>query len=112
VKTSCVGCASPVLAHRDISLLCNNCVRVFFTGARTHFAPKRASGPLLLTRQRSPTNILFNSAPARAFMMVPAQAAVAKYIESFKDFPPRTKPASFTIGDVMDKLTASGANKN
>jgi hypothetical protein len=38
---------------------------LFFTrAAGTHFARKRASGPLLLTRQRSPTNILFNSAPA------------------------------------------------
>jgi len=44
----------------------------------------------------------------RVFILVPAQAAVAKYIESFKDFPPRTKPASFTVGDVMEKLTAAG----
>ena len=42
----------------------------------------------------------------RIFILVPAQAAVAKYIESFKDFPPRTKPASFTVGEfrVMSAL--------
>lgn len=45
-------------------------------------------------------------------MFVPAQAVVAKYIESFKDFPPRTKPATFTVSDVMEKLSTAGANKN
>jgi hypothetical protein len=48
----------------------------------------------------------------RVFMLVPAQVAVARYIESFKDFLPRTKPASFTVSDVMEKLTTAGANKN
>lgn len=48
----------------------------------------------------------------RVFMLVPAQAVVARYIESFKEFPPRTKPASFTVGDVMEKLTTGGSNKN
>ncbi|HJZ60059.1 MAG TPA: arylsulfatase [Gemmataceae bacterium] len=40
----------------------------------------------------------------RAFLLVPAQAYVAKWIESFKDFPPRQKPASFSIDEVMRKL--------
>ena len=48
----------------------------------------------------------------RVFILVPAQAAVAKYIESFKEFPPRTKPASFTVGDVMEQLTTAGSNSN
>lgn len=42
----------------------------------------------------------------RMFAMVPAQAIVAKYIESFKEFPPRQKAASFSINQVMDKLMA------
>jgi arylsulfatase len=37
---------------------------------------------------------------------------VAKYLESFKEFAPRTKPASFTVGDVMEKLTTAAFNKN
>jgi arylsulfatase len=41
------------------------------------------------------------------FVQVPIQGVVAKYLESFKDFPPRSKPASFTVGDVMEKLTAN-----
>jgi arylsulfatase A-like enzyme len=40
----------------------------------------------------------------RAYLLVPAQALVGKWISSFKDFPPRQKPASFSIDDVMKKL--------
>ncbi len=47
----------------------------------------------------------------RAFMFVPAQAIVAKYLESFKEFPPRAKAASFTVSDAMDKIMA-GASKD
>jgi len=63
--------------------------------------------------ERGPTSQLYADWFAhRVFLFVPAQAIVAKYIESFKDFPPRAKAASFTVGDVMDKLTTAGANKN
>lgn len=41
------------------------------------------------------------------FIQVPIQAIVARYIESFKEFPPRAKAASFTVSDVMEKLTAA-----
>jgi arylsulfatase len=40
----------------------------------------------------------------RVFLLVPAQAFVAKWLTSFKDFPPRQKPASFSIDEVMKKL--------
>jgi len=40
----------------------------------------------------------------RVFLLVPAQAYVAKWISSFKDFPPREKPASFSVDEVMKKL--------
>jgi hypothetical protein len=43
-----------------------------------------------------------------AYLIVPAQAYVAKFLASFKDFPPRQKAASFTITDVMEKLQNSG----
>ncbi|PAY03734.1 arylsulfatase [Bradyrhizobium sp. UFLA03-84] len=63
--------------------------------------------------ERGPTSILYADWHAhRAFLLVPAQAIVAKYIESFKEFPPRAKAASFTVGDVMDKLTTGGTNNN
>jgi len=44
----------------------------------------------------------------RVFLLVPAQIFVAKWIQSFKDFPPSQKPASFSVDQVMTKLTASG----
>ena len=63
--------------------------------------------------ERGPDSIAYGDWQAhRAFMFVPAQAIVARYIESFKDFPPRAKAASFTVSDVMEKITAAGPNKN
>jgi arylsulfatase len=40
----------------------------------------------------------------RVFLLVPAQGYVAKWISSFKEFPPRQKPASFSVDEVMKKL--------
>jgi arylsulfatase len=39
-----------------------------------------------------------------SFMLVPAQAYVAKFVATFKDYPPRQKSASFTAGDALDML--------
>jgi len=47
-----------------------------------------------------------------AFAFVPAQAIVAKYIESFKEFPPRAKAASFTVSNVMEKIQAVNPGAN
>ena len=48
----------------------------------------------------------------RMFALVPAQAFVAQWLSSFKGFPPRQKPASFSIDQVMDKLTSAPAGGN
>ena len=59
--------------------------------------------------ERGPDSILFGKWQAdRTFLLVPAQGVVAKYIESFKDFPPRAKAASFTVSDVMEKIQTHG----
>jgi arylsulfatase A-like enzyme len=47
----------------------------------------------------------------RAFVLVPAQAFVQNWLMSFKDFPPRQKPASFSLDQVMEKLTSTGGSK-
>ena len=39
-----------------------------------------------------------------AFAMVPAEIIVAKWLESFKEFPPRAKSASFSIDQVVERL--------
>lgn len=44
----------------------------------------------------------------RAFVVVPSQAIVAKWLESFSDFPIRQKPASFNLDEVMAKLSTAG----
>jgi arylsulfatase len=41
-------------------------------------------------------------------MLVPAQAYVARFLETFKDFPPRQKAASFSLGDAMEKMANPG----
>jgi arylsulfatase A-like enzyme len=45
------------------------------------------------------------------FLIMAAQAVAAKFAETFKDFPPRQKAASFTIDDALAKMSeaASGA---
>jgi arylsulfatase len=48
----------------------------------------------------------------RMFLLVPAQALVAQWLECFKDFPPRAKAASFTVSDAMEKIQTASANKN
>ena len=45
-----------------------------------------------------------------AFLLVPGQAFVGEAISTFKDFPPRQKPAKFNLDDVMQKMQ-SPANK-
>ena len=46
------------------------------------------------------------------FVIVPAQAIAAQWIESFKEFPLRQKPASFNLDEVMRKMemVTSGAD--
>jgi hypothetical protein len=37
-------------------------------------------------------------------LLLPAQSYVGKFLETFKEFPPRQKAASFTIDQVMEML--------
>ncbi len=46
---------------------------------------------------------------ARIFLIVPAQTAAAEWLGSFKEFPPRQKPASFNLDEVMRKMTETNA---
>ena len=48
----------------------------------------------------------------RSFLLVPSQVIVAGYLESFKEFPPRAKAASFSVSDVMDKITTASPSQN
>ncbi|GLS23867.1 hypothetical protein GCM10007874_68880 [Labrys miyagiensis] len=41
-----------------------------------------------------------------AFLLVPDQAIVAEHLQSFRDFPPRQRPGSFSIEQTMEMLRA------
>jgi arylsulfatase len=39
----------------------------------------------------------------RAFLLVPAQMIVGEFLKTFKDFPPRQTPASFSVDQAIEK---------
>jgi arylsulfatase len=39
------------------------------------------------------------------FVLVPAQVIVGNYLQTFQKFPPRQKPGSFSVDQVLEKLT-------
>jgi arylsulfatase len=41
----------------------------------------------------------------RVFLLAPAGAYVAQWLQSFKEFPPRQKPGSFNLDHVMEAVT-------
>lgn len=47
----------------------------------------------------------------RAFLMVPAQAFMAKFLATFKEFPPRSKAASFSVSDALGQLQTATQGK-
>jgi len=42
-----------------------------------------------------------------AYMVLPAVARVGEYLQTYKAFPPRQRPASFSIDQVIEKLEAA-----
>ncbi|MGK7923927.1 MAG: sulfatase/phosphatase domain-containing protein, partial [Spirulina sp.] len=47
-----------------------------------------------------------------AFLFVPAQQKVAQFLETFKQFPPRQKAASFTVDQVLETLQSNLPGSN
>jgi arylsulfatase len=73
------------------------------------FVPLRV--PLIFNLRRDPyeratitSNTYYDWLLDRAYLLVPAQAYVAQFLGTFKDFPPRQKAASFSLDEVMEKL--------
>jgi arylsulfatase len=74
------------------------------------FVPLRA--PLIFNLRRDPyeraestSNTYFDWALDHVFFMVPAQAYVGRFLATFQEYPPRQKAASFSLDQVMEKLT-------
>jgi arylsulfatase len=57
------------------------------------------------------SNTYYDYLMDRAFLLVPAQDYVGKFLMTFKDYPPRQKAASFNLDDVMKKLQEGGGSK-
>ncbi len=77
------------------------------------FTPLRI--PLMENLRRDPyeratitSNTYYDWLLDRAYLLVPAQAYVAKFIQTFQEFPPRQKAASFSLDQVMQKLQPAG----
>jgi arylsulfatase len=59
--------------------------------------------------ERGPTSIYYGDWMAhRAFIQVPMQGFATQWLESFREFPPRQKPASFNLDEVMRKMSELG----
>jgi arylsulfatase len=77
------------------------------------FVPLRV--PLILNLRRDPyerapitSNTYYDWLIDRAFLLVPAQTYVGQFLATFEEYPPRQKAASFTLDQVMEKLTSPG----
>ena len=71
--------------------------------------------PLIFNLRRDPyerayftSNTYYDWVIDRAYFLVPAQAYVAQFLTTFKEFPPRQKAASFSLDQVMEKLKTTG----
>jgi arylsulfatase len=51
------------------------------------------------------SNTYYDWTIQRAFLIVPAQALVGQFIETFRNFPPRQKPSSFSVDEVMAAMS-------
>lgn len=74
--------------------------------------------PLITNLRRDPyerahvtSNTYYDWMIDRVFFLVPAQQYVANFLATFKEFPPRQKPASFSIDQVMEMMTESTGSK-
>jgi arylsulfatase len=73
------------------------------------FIPLRI--PMILNLRRDPwerapvtSNTYYDWLIDRAYLLVPAQAYVADFLATFKQFPPRQKAASFSLDKVLEGL--------
>ena len=76
------------------------------------FVPLRV--PLIFNLRRDPyefapitSNTYYDWLLDRAYLLVPAQAYVGKFLSTFKEYPPRQKAASFSLDQVMETMIKS-----
>ncbi len=74
--------------------------------------------PLITNLRRDPferahvtSNTYYDWMLDRLYFLVPAQQYVAQFLETFQEYPPRQKPASFSIDQVMEQMTSNVGSK-
>jgi hypothetical protein len=79
------------------------------------FVPLRI--PLIFNLRRDPyeraektSNTNYDWLLDRAFLLVPAQAYVGKFLKTFQEYPPRMKAASFSLDQVMEQMLEPVSN--
>ena len=112
-----------VAAHRSDAkesprkdfIYCNDdgqLVAVRVNGWKTVFNSPTCESPSSSTCARTPSryeSIEFNKWMVDCvFVQVPMQVSVAKWLESFKEFPVHQKPASFNLDAVIEKMERAG----
>jgi len=73
--------------------------------------------PIILNLRRDPyefapitSNTYYDWLLDHAFLLVPAQDIVGDFLMTFKEYPPRMKAASFSLDQVMEKLSTPTSN--
>ena len=71
--------------------------------------------PLINNLRRTPcerahmtSNTYYDWMIDRVFLLVPAQVYVGSFRKTFREFPPRQKPVSFSIDQVMEIMLDPG----
>ncbi|MGI9366531.1 MAG: sulfatase-like hydrolase/transferase, partial [Rhizobiaceae bacterium] len=74
--------------------------------------------PLIINLRRDPyerayttSNTYYDWLLDRAYLLVPAQAYVAQFLQTFAEFPPRQEAASFSLDKVMKQLETGGGSR-
>jgi arylsulfatase len=98
------------LRYRDWKLIfMEQRVEATFQAWMEPFVPLRV--PLIFNLRRDPyeraeetSNTYYDWLLDRAFLLVPAQAYVGQFLQTFREYPPRQKAASFSLDQVMEAL--------
>ena len=74
--------------------------------------------PLVFNLRRDPyergyrtSNTYYDWLLDRAYMLVPAQAYVGQFLATFAEYPPRQEAASFSLDQVMEKLSSTAGTQ-
>jgi arylsulfatase len=80
------------------------------------FVPLRV--PLIFNLRRDPyeraeitSNTYYDWMIDRAYLLVPAQTYVGRFLQTFQEYPPRQQAASFSLDQVMEKLSNPGGSQ-